>query len=197
MSKLIICLSGKAGSGKSTLGKKLAKVYGLKYVSGGDTLKNLAHNLGYNNIDEGWWETNEGQQFLKERQSSLDFDRKIDNILIGMAKKGDVVIDSWTIPWLIKNNSCIKIWLEATQELRAQRVANRDGISLQKAYKMIKEKDKISKQIYKKLYGFNFGDDFSPFDLVINIEKFDSIEIFLLVSIVVDIFKKKYSKKDS
>ena len=33
--KIVICISGMAGTGKSTLSKKLAEKYKLKYYSGG------------------------------------------------------------------------------------------------------------------------------------------------------------------
>lgn len=188
---MIICISGKAGSGKSTLGKKLAEIYGLSYISGGDALKKLANSMRYQKIDKGWWETEEGQEFLKERQKTPDFDRKIDEALINMAKKGDVVIDSWTIPWLINNECCFKIWLKASHEHRAKRVSKRDGISLQLASKMIKEKDSRSREIYKALYGFNFGDDFTPFDIVFNNEKFESGEVLAIVCKVVNILRDK------
>ncbi|RLI38865.1 hypothetical protein DRO64_11335, partial [Candidatus Bathyarchaeota archaeon] len=37
--KIVICICGMAGSGKSTAAKRLAQHYGLKYFSGGDALK--------------------------------------------------------------------------------------------------------------------------------------------------------------
>lgn len=55
--KLVICISGMAGTGKSTLAKQLAKKYNLKYFSGGDALKALAAEQGYNSSVNGWWES--------------------------------------------------------------------------------------------------------------------------------------------
>ena len=43
---LVICISGMAGTGKSTLAKKLAEKYGLRYYSGGDALRALAAEQG-------------------------------------------------------------------------------------------------------------------------------------------------------
>ena len=45
--KIVICISGMAGTGKSTLAKKLALKYGLRYYSGGDALRALAAEEGY------------------------------------------------------------------------------------------------------------------------------------------------------
>ena len=51
---IVICICGMAGTGKSTLAKRLAKKYGLKYYSGGDALKALAIEEGYKSLERGW-----------------------------------------------------------------------------------------------------------------------------------------------
>ena len=38
-SKVVICVSGMTGSGKSTVAKRLADKYGLAYFSGGNALR--------------------------------------------------------------------------------------------------------------------------------------------------------------
>ncbi len=57
---MLICISGLAGSGKSTVAKKIAERYGLKYYSGGDALKTVAADLGCDTAQKGWWETEMG-----------------------------------------------------------------------------------------------------------------------------------------
>ena len=44
---IVICISGLAATGKSTLAKRLAGSLNLRYVSGGDGLKMLAVERGY------------------------------------------------------------------------------------------------------------------------------------------------------
>lgn len=187
---MIICLSGKAGSGKSTLAKKIAENFNLKYRSGGDALKEIAVSRGYNYLDEGWWETEEGQSFLAERQETADFDKQVDQKLIELAEKGDVILDSWTMPWLMGDRKCFKIWLKTSNEVRIQRVSKRDSITLDVATQMVKEKDRKSKEIYKTLYNIDFGDDLAPFDLVINTDYFNSNEIYEIISGVLNILIK-------
>lgn len=132
--KPIICISGMAGTGKSTLSKKLAERYGLKYYSGGDALKVLAKAEGYNVSVEGWWESTEGLSFLKERVNDPKFDKAVDDRLLEYAQEGNVLLDSWTMPWLLKKG--FKIWLLASLEKRATRVAQRDKIPVQKAFRV-------------------------------------------------------------
>jgi CMP/dCMP kinase len=174
--KTVICICGMAGTGKSTLSKKLAQKYNLKCYSGGDALKELAKTEGYNVSDEGWWESPEGLNFLKERLSDPKFDKTVDAKLLEYAEQGNVLLDSWTMPWLLKEG--FKIWLMASIEKRAARVAVRDKISIEEAFRVLNEKETRTKAIYKDLYGFVLGEDFEPFDLVLDTDNLNAQEVF-------------------
>ena len=146
MGKVIICISGLPGCGKSTVAKKLAQKYRLRYVSGGDALKELAVESGFKPSGEDWWETEEGRRFLNKRMEDPNFDRKVDEKLIEIAKEGNVVLDSWTMPWLLDEG--FKIWLDASLEVRAARAAKRDKIDFEEAKKLIRERErKLGKYI--------------------------------------------------
>lgn len=180
----VLCISGMAGTGKSTLSKKLAKKYCLKYYSGGDALKALAKDEGYEVSIEGWWESPTGLKFLKERSADSKFDKQVDDKLIGFASQGNVLLDSWTMPWLIDGG--FKIWLQASIEKRAARVAVRDKMTIQQAFKVLEEKEARTKTIYKELYGFELGNDFSPFDMVLDTDNLSAQEVFLVLCKVID-----------
>jgi cytidylate kinase len=182
--KVVICVSGMTGSGKSTVAKRLADKYGLGYFSGGNALKTLAQEEGYNPDVTGWWETAEGLKFLQQRMGDPAFDKRIDEKLLALAEQGNVVLDSWTMPWLLKAG--FKVWLEASPQVRAKRVMNRDGISSEEAVKALTEKDEKTRQIYKKLYGFDLGNDLSPFNLVLATDELNPDEIFHAVCLVTD-----------
>jgi CMP/dCMP kinase len=182
--KVVICVSGMTGSGKSTVAKRLADKYGLGYFSGGNALKTLAQEEGYNPDVTGWWETAEGLRFLQQRMGDPAFDKRIDEKLLELAEQGNVVLDSWTMPWLLKAG--FKVWLEASPQVRAKRVMNRDSISIEEAVKALTEKDEKTRQIYKKLYGFDLGNDLSPFNLVLATDELNPDEIFHAVCLVTD-----------
>jgi len=181
---IVICICGMAGSGKSTLAKKLAKKYKLKYYSGGDALKVLAIKEGYKPIKRGWWESQEGMRFLERRSKNPRFDEAVDKRLLEMAQQGNVILDSWTMPWLLKEG--FKILLEASSEKRAERIARRDGISVKKALKALKSKDEKTKAIYKKLYGFKLGEDFAPFHLILDTNDLSEDEVFHILCTVIN-----------
>ena len=174
--KVVICISGMAGTGKSTLTKKLAEKYKLKYYSGGDALKELAAAKGYDSTREGWWESPDGLSFLQVRSTDQKFDRAVDEKFLEYAQKGNVLLDSWTMPWLLKGG--FKIWLMASMEKRAARVAVRDKMSVEEAFKVLEEKETRTKAIYKKLYGFALGEDLTPFDLVLDTDNLNAQEVF-------------------
>ncbi len=189
-SNLVICISGMAGSGKSTLAKRIAKRYGLRYFSGGDALKQIAMEKGYQPKIYGWWESKEGLRFLEERMKYKKFDKKVDDKLLKMADRGNVVLDSWTMPWLLEREA-FKIWLKVSLEKRAERASKRDRMTIQSTLRIIQEKDEMTRSIYKNLYGFDFGRDVSPFDLILNTDRFDPLEVYDVVSKVIDLYIKR------
>ena len=150
--KLVVCISGMAGTGKSTLAKKLAEKYDLRYYSGGDALRELAAAEGYDSSRRGWWESPEGLRFLEKREQNHEFDKAVDDKLLEYAQQGCVLLDSWTMPWLLKTG--FKIWLIASEEKRAERIAERDKLPIKEAMQVLKEKEAKTRAIYKKLYGF-------------------------------------------
>jgi cytidylate kinase len=182
--KTVICISGLAGTGKSTLSKKLAEKYHLRYYSGGDVLKDLAKQEGYDVSVQGWWESPQGLNFLNERVNDPKFDKAVDDTLLEYAQQGNVLLDSWTMPWLLQGG--FKIWLEASFEKRAARVAIRDGMTTAQALEVLKEKEARTKAIYKALYGFVLGEDFKPFDFVLDTDNLSADEVFVVLCRVID-----------
>jgi cytidylate kinase len=182
--KIVVCISGMAGTGKSTLAKKLAEKYGLRYYSGGDALKALAAEEGYDSSSRGWWESPEGLGFLAKREENLEFDKAVDDKLLEYAQHGCVLLDSWTMPWLL--NTGFKIWLLASVEKRAERIAERDNLSVEEALQVLKEKEARTKSIYKKLYGFTLGEDLEPFNLVLDTDNLSASEVFQTLCTVMD-----------
>ncbi len=182
--KIVICISGLAGSGKSTAARRIAKHYGLKLYSGGDALKAVASEMGYGVSKRGWWETESGIRFLEERLKNLDIDRRVDEKMMEWAREGNVVLDSWTIPWLLREG--FKIWLEASEEVRAARIAKRDGISFEEALRRMREREVKTKEIYWRLYGFRLGEDFEPFHVILDVNNLDEDEVFEALRFAID-----------
>ncbi|MDR2203585.1 MAG: cytidylate kinase family protein [Nitrososphaerota archaeon] len=181
---LVLCISGMAGTGKSTLSKKVAARYNLKCYSGGDALKELAREAGCAVTGEGWWESPEGLSFLERRVHDSQFDRTVDDKLLGYAKLGDVLLDSWTMPWLLEYG--FKIWLMASFDKRVARVAERDKMTFKEAFSVLKKKEAQTKAIYRELYGFCLDEDFAPFNFILDTDNLTADEVFEVLCRVID-----------
>jgi len=169
--KFSIVISGWPAVGKTTIAGKLSEEFGLVMYNGGDILKMLAAEKGYSTARDDWWDTADAKKFMQERKSDPSFDKKVDKKLSDLVKKGDVVITSYTVPWLVKEESVIKLWLRGSPENRARRMANRDGISFAEAKKIIALRDDENKEIYRRMYGFRFGEDLTVFDYMLNTDR--------------------------
>ena len=95
----------------------------------------------------------------------------MDARLIQKAKKGDVVITSYPVPWLTEDG--IKVWLTGSVNSRAARMSKRDGVSMSKCKRILSVRDKENYKLYKKIYDIEFGKDLRPFDLVVETDNID------------------------
>ena len=160
-----IIISGPPAIGKTTIAKGLAQEFDLVHLSGGDILKELAEEKGFKTKGDDWWDTQEGMNFLVQRQKNYEFDKKVDDKLKKLFSAGDVVITSYTLPWLVEGG--VKIWLSGSKENSAERMTTRDNLSKNNALEIVQKRYNENKIIYKTLYGFEFGENLSVFDKII------------------------------
>ncbi|MDE1855809.1 MAG: AAA family ATPase [Candidatus Micrarchaeota archaeon] len=188
MEAIILC--GMPASGKTTVAKLLAKELKFKTLGGTDILKDMAKERGYKMSGDDWWDTAEGIKFLRERKANSDFDKETDRRLIEKIKEGKVVVTSYTAPWISPVG--FKVWLSASLEKRAARMARRDKVSLEESTKSTIIRDKENYELYKGLYGFDFGTDTSPFDLVIET---DNISAKKVAETIIERYRARNSLK--
>jgi CMP/dCMP kinase len=174
-----IIVSGMPAVGKTTVSKVVADKLGLKLVGGGDVLKEMAVEEGYTPGGEDWWDTKEGMKFLEARKLKSGFDREVDSRLLEKARKGDVVITSYPVPWLSKHG--VKIWLSGSVETRAKRMAKRDHVDVKKCVEVLAVRDVENYKLYKKIYKIEFGRDLKPFDLVVDTDSIDESRVAQIV----------------
>jgi len=174
--KISVVISGMPSVGKTTAANAIAEKYKLKHLAGGDMLKEMAIERGYMPSGREWWDTLEGMAFISERKKNPDFDKEVDRRLMKYLKLGNVVMTSYPMTWLAKDDG-LKLWFHASQEKRAERLAGRDRISKSKALSIIRKRDEDNKKVYKSLYGIRFGEDLSPFHYIINTNKMTAKEV--------------------
>ena len=173
--KKSVIISGPPAVGKTTVAKGLGKEFDLKFLGGGDILKELAKDEGFESGGDDWWDTPEGMKFLKQRSENPEFDKKVDEKLKELFLQGGVVITSYTLPWLVDDG--IKIWLDGKHENSAKRMTNRDNMDFEEALKITKTRYDENKKLYKKLYDFDFGENLEVFDKIINTDELDAEKV--------------------
>lgn len=181
-----IIISGMPAVGKTTVSRLVADKLHLRVVGGGDVLKEMAVEEGYEPGGEDWWDTEEGMKFLRERKRSSNFDEEVDQRLLQKAKGGNVVITSYPLPWLSEHG--LKVWLSGSVASRARRMAKRDHSDEAKCREVLAVRDSENYKLYKKIYRIEFGEDMTPFDLVVET---DSIEEARVAAIVLHYVKNR------
>ncbi|ASI13642.1 cytidylate kinase [Candidatus Mancarchaeum acidiphilum] len=166
-----IIIFGFSGSGKSTSANEVGKTLKLRVVHPSSILRNIIEkkevDTKHTTHNEGFWESREGMKMFMDRlNEKVPPDVISDRIILREAEKGNVVIDSWSLPWIARKG--IKIYLKADITTRAKRVAARDGISYESALNAVRIKDKETRRLFKKVYGFDIKMDLKVFDSIIS-----------------------------
>ncbi len=152
---MIIALSGEIGSGKSTIGKKLAKKLNYSYNSTGEIFKKLAkeHKMDLTH-------------FLKYAEENMNIDNELDEEQRNT--KQNTVLDSRMGFHFAKSD--LKIWLKAPLEERIKRISKRDSLE-NELFETVKEKiegrEKAERDKYFRLYSVDIFDT-EEYDLIID-----------------------------
>ena len=147
-----ITISGKAGSGKSTVAKLLSERLKLKQYSIGDLMRAMAADKGITLL-----ELNK----LAENDKSIDFE--LDNKLKELGKtKDNFVVDGRLAAFFVPHAD-VRVFLETDDEVRAKRIMqdkrqHESSESLTETINNIRKREGSEKKRYKKYYGIDYSD---------------------------------------
>ncbi|MCI0503162.1 cytidylate kinase family protein [Candidatus Micrarchaeota archaeon] len=141
---MIIAISGLTGSGKNTLGELLAKKLGYRLVC--PTFKDLALIEGVPLME-----------FQERAKNDPDIDRKFDAALKEQAAAGNCVVTTWLGAWMV--DADVRIKVKVADDIRAGRIAKRDGMTVTEAMQHIRARDGQNRSRYMKLYGIDIDDE--------------------------------------
>jgi len=147
---MIITISGKAGSGKSTVAKALAKKLKLKHYSVGDLMRKMAQERGISLLELG-----------KKAEKDKKIDKELDKKQIELGKKkNNFVIDGRLTAFFIKKAD-VKVFLDCDDKVRAKRILKdkREGEkskNLRQVVKNIKKREESERKRYKKYYKVDY-----------------------------------------
>ena len=159
---MIITVSGKAGSGKSTIAKALAKKLGLKHYSSGDFMREMAKEKGITLAELS----------KQAEQDNCAIDKEIDERQkkLGETEK-DFVIDGRLSAFFIPNAD-FKIFLDVELDEGARRIvkdkrATESAEDIKEMKKKIEKREASEAKRYKQYYGFDCYDK-SYYDILID-----------------------------
>lgn len=176
---MIITLSGLPGAGKTTVGRAIGDRFKLRLISVGEAFRTMAKERGMTL-----------SEFGKLAESNAEIDKTIDQEQSGIAEEGgNVLIEGRLSGWMVKNAD-LKIWLKAPIESRCERIAKRDGMSVEQALKEIKERGSCESKRYMEFYGIDI-DDTSLYDLIIDSSKWDIDGVIEIISSSIGVFGNK------
>jgi len=153
---LRITISGLSGSGNTTACKNVAKALDLKILN--YTFTHLAVDMGTTLED-----------IQAKALSDPYYDYLVDFKQLELSEKEDkFVIGSRLAGWLIENAD-LRVWLTASPEVRAGRIAKREGLDYSKTLAATEKRDAENAERYKQYYDIDVT-DLGGFDLILNTE---------------------------
>jgi len=158
-----IAVSGRSGCGNTTVSKMAADILNLRFIN--FTFRSLAHERGLD-LKE-----------VLELAAKDDFwDREVDNRQVALAlEDGGCVLGSRLAIWMLKDAD-LKVYLNASPQIRAERIVKREGGTLEEVAAFTAERDRQDHGRYLRIYGID-TDDYSFADLIIETDNVTPQEI--------------------
>jgi CMP/dCMP kinase len=159
---MFITIAGDLGSGKSSVGKLVAKTLNYKFLSIGDFMGDIAQEQGLSLIELS----------KKAMTDGGEIDKLLDEKQISFGKEHDNIVFDSRLGWYFIPTS-LKIYLQVDLDVSAQRIFldkredEKENTSLQDTKKYIIQRKESERERYKKYYGLDF-DDPSHFDVLID-----------------------------
>jgi len=166
---MIITISGKAGSGKSTVAKQLAIKLNLKHYSIGDLMREIAkdRDISLSKLSK-----------LAEKDESIDLE--LDKKQIDLRDKNNFIIDGRLTAYFLPFAD-LKVFLDCADNIRAERILieNRDdekSKNPKELIKKIKQREKSERKRYENLYKIDYYEP-KLYDLMIDTTNLSKSEV--------------------
>lgn len=168
-----ITISGHPGSGTSTLVKGICNHFSWNFLNGGQIFRDEAERREMTLSEFGDLCAND-----------FSVDKYLDDILKENMLKNDgpEVIESRLSGWWAYklNLDCVRLWVEVSEKVRAERVVEREGISLETALSQNSKRSQKDSARYLEMYGLSPADR-EPYSHVIDASEIDADEVLVKV----------------
>ena len=170
---MIVTLGGLPGSGKTSAARELATRHGFTVISAGEQFRKLARERGMTLQEFGE---------LAERDSSIDLAidaRQKELAVTHMMALVEGRLAGRTV------DADLKVWLKASLEVRARRIAAREGIPVHQALEDTVTRECCEASRYKEFYGID-PNDMSCYDLIIGTGPWDANGVVDIISAAIE-----------
>ena len=156
---VLIAVAGLPGTGTTTLCRILSPRLRLPHVYAGQIFRDMAkeHSMGVN-------------EFGEYAETHPEIDIELDRRMIDVARKGEAILEGRMAAWQMReaHASGLKVLLEAPEEVRARRVADREGVKDgMHVLAQNRHREASEAKRYREFYGFDPNDP-RHYDLVID-----------------------------
>ena len=155
---ICIAISSKSGCGNTTVSRIVAERLGLRHIN--FTFHDMARLKGIS-----------FSEMCRLAESDPRYDRELDRRQIEQASAVDCVLASRLAIWLLERAD-LKVYLTATIETRARRIATREKRTIAQALEQTQARDLRDRERYRRLYGIDI-DHHDIADLTIDTEQGD------------------------
>lgn len=163
---MLITISGPAGSGKSTAAAGLAEALGYEHVSGGDVFRALADDRGMTPLE-----------LNRAAEEDDTIDRDLDRRLRETAREREaLVLESRLAGWMAGEHADFRMWLNAPLAVRAQRIAEREDKSVDRAHEETRARAESEAGRYREYYGIDIA-DLSIYDIALNTARWSESDV--------------------
>ena len=158
-----IAISGKSGCGNSTVSHLVAEKLDLDLIN--YTFKSMADEMGLS-----------FREVCDLAEEDSKYDKHLDDTQMALAGKARrCVLGSRLSIWLLRD-ATVKVYLFASPEIRARRIAEREGTDPAETMTDMQERDRRDARRYLKLYRIDI-DKYDFVDLVIDTDRMDQFTI--------------------
>jgi cytidylate kinase len=153
---MLITISGLPGSGKTTVARLVARELGLEHVYAGEIFRRQAEERGIPLAE-----------YLRMAETDEAIDRELDAQMLARATRGQVVLEGRLAAYIAQQAGvpALKVFLDASEAVRAERIAGREGGATAERLREIQEREASDRRRYLALYGVDYHDR-GRYDLV-------------------------------
>ncbi|WP_265111500.1 (d)CMP kinase [Halosolutus halophilus] len=171
---LFVTVSGPPGCGATTLCERLSDAMGCPYVSGGDIFRELADDRGVSL-----------NQLTAQADSSDEIDRALDSRLQSIAEQWGAsskpfILESRLAGWLAGDRADLRIWLDAPEDVRLERINDRVETEAEMRVREVSEAGR-----YQSYYDIDVTDR-EFYDLHLNTARWSKAGVFTLVRAAIE-----------